>query len=340
MSKCFDAISRLEESAIRETFTRHAQECDTGYSPEVINKDINLLRDIEKAMLDESNSAFGYIIWLKRGDNPDFGKSRPDVLPNPDLWKRIIAEKKGLSTANVFDQSPEIMELIDVDLQDDTVDAPNVSSKVSHERPKSDFQTDGKKKKSSTPYSRAITRLTAFKRGAIEMQATADMISKFPKEVVNLHPNQHISILDATECFTRSAITAKEIEWYSSMSTVGKIFETQIARVNSIVSSPWQLLDLPNQSENEKRRYDEIREENARRYALAEAGLQRFLTKRGEENLDPMHEVIGRDGLVVQSGVEFNADDVLVESSFTDMTVPTLKQHCKHRKISGLIIIT
>jgi hypothetical protein len=132
-------------------------------------------------------------------------------------------------------------------------------------------------------------------------------------------------------------ITAVEIDWYASMSTVDKIFEAQMHRVNAVMSKPWQLLELPNQSEAERRRNDERRAESVRQYALAEARLQRFLTKRGEDNLDPHHEIIGHDGHVVQSGVEFNADDILGETSFTDMTVPTLKQHCKHRKITGTL---
>jgi len=349
-------METLSNRAIAETMQRHASECIDGTTIQKVHVDKSLLKEIEKEMTKDHTP--GYIIWLKSGENPGFSSIRPTVLPNPDLWKSqlqppaitastndgITAISSEFLPVSATDTAQEtILDIDEIVISDSDCDSeddkekPSVSSKIFYER-EITAEHDVGKKISKLTKNKALARYTAFKRGAIEMQLTADLVLSFPKARVSVHPRKNISIVDATEGFSKSCITDAEVKYYQSINAIDKIFKMQMDRVHDLEARPWNLIDLPNQTEAEKQRIADAKAQMVKRYAEIEAGLRKFLTRKGEDNLDPTHEILAYDGNRNPAEVLFSEDAILNSISMADMNKDMLKQHARLRKIPGKMI--
>ena len=90
-------VERIEKSAIGEMEVR--MDIEAGEEEEV-NKNIaskgikltqDMLRYIDDEMVRNNSVKSANIVWLKRSRNPDALSTRPDILPNPLLWRQIVA---------------------------------------------------------------------------------------------------------------------------------------------------------------------------------------------------------------------------------------------------------
>jgi len=332
LGTCVKEIQSIETAALNELIQRHQMENDTGISDEFIVQNKDLFKMIEAGMKKKNTSTAGYIMWLNRGSSiePDIMDRRPNILPNPELWNRIISSKASSESDTLRGSK------INND-EDDEINRVDEVGKVVHHRSSGSrdvigLETMGHQEQSGkAKISQALARLAAFNRGASEMAKTADMVLNYSTDFVARSKDKNAEIVEATNHFKNAILTQKEIDWYESIRSVEKIKNKVQTTVDQARAKPWKLLQLPEIDEATIARSKEAKEmQNKRRQAVHEA-LSKLLIRKGEENLDPRQELLARDGLA-NPRAEL-AD--MSSTNFESMTKELLIEHCKHRKLSG-----
>ena len=285
VANCIPTIKVMEKKAIHDMMIDSEKTCCDGIPYDRIPGDEKLFANIESAMLSMNNKKEGFIMWLKRDTDAYFLNARPTVLPNPRYWTSIISPPAVVSADSNSAQGITVNEPLikDIDEEDeiDEGETKPEAHRVSFDR-SVNSRVDVPMKKRSSKQSRASLQLMAFKRGASDMVATADIVMSYPAEKIAYDPNPYISIEDATSNFQQAVLTQQEKEWYKSISKMENIMDSVQKRADSVSLNPWHLLDLPQETEDQKRKHAEIAATMALKRQLAIARLEPHLTRRGQ----------------------------------------------------------
>jgi hypothetical protein len=149
-------LRQIEVRAIGESAVRMEQEADRGESDEFITLTPDQIKRIDKEITNSNSSKGGRIVWLRRSkiaDDPDYLNRRPDILPNPKLWRERIANAPPST-------------------HDDD------SSALASTRPKRSAEEIAKTKKDTADAKEAQQRLISFQKGASEIALTATYVLK------------------------------------------------------------------------------------------------------------------------------------------------------------------
>ena len=264
-------LRELEVKAIGETVVRMEQEADCGKSDEKVVASAALHKKIEREIKSNNSSAGGRIVWLRRAKcaDPNYLRGRPDVLPNPSLWRQRIAN--GSVAKNVLE----------------SMDSSTLSQ----------TKTDSvKNKKIATDAAEAQQRLISFQRGAADMAATASAMIKLVDENKVIPIASHNNILLATNKFKRTFLTPREVEWYRNISTARQIGLREEARAAEEEKKEWRLLNLPEETPAQKKRKEEQIREREKRSQEVEEKLRSLLVRDGEGEYNPDKQVVSFDG--------------------------------------------
>jgi hypothetical protein len=225
-------ISKIEVRAIAETEIRLDHEAD-GISTENVKLPKELINSIDREITRTNSSSGGRIVWLRRSKisgDPNYFTRRPDILPNPELWRSIIATDAKKQA------------LAEEDAKNSGIPPP--------------------KAKADPEATLAQTRLVAFQRGASEIATTASQVLKMiPSQIV---VNETIlSIQKATSSFRKPVLTKREFDWYKSHSTANLILHRQEALVRAELAKPWELLNIAVETPEQKRWREAMMSERA-----------------------------------------------------------------------------
>lgn len=266
-------ICQLEVNAIGEQIVRNEQEArddirvldtELARAQEAVSLPADLLKAIDREITRTNSEHGGRIVWLRRSkiaDDPDQLHRRPDVLPNPQLWKGVLAAHTAQQQA---DQAAGVR--------------------------------DNNKGKPPQEVTLADTRLTQFRSNAIEMASASVQILHMVDETKQISISESNDIVSATSRFSKPVLTRREIVWYRNMDTVNKIVMAQEQKVVDALAKPWQLLDLPEETPEQKK-YRVVREQQrALIFAQTEARLRKTLLRPGEGEYQPDLQVVAMDG--------------------------------------------
>ena len=259
-------IQAIEVRAICETEVRMQQEADTGFSQEKVPMPKEYLKAIDKEITRTNSSKGGRIVWIRRSkivDDPECLSRRPDILPNPELWRNLIATEEAKRKL----------------LEEDATCAGAPPPKI----------------KSDPLVKIAETRLIAFRNAAAEMATTANLVLKLiPSQIDVTEATQDIR--KATSNFRKPVLTKKEEAWYRSISTSNQILHRQEALVKAELLKPWELLDIPVETIEQKAWRESMLAERAKIAARTEARLRKLVHRLGEGEYDPNLQVVTMDG--------------------------------------------
>jgi hypothetical protein len=319
LTACIPEIKRLEINALAEMVQRstedHERQVIQNSDGYVLNVDI--VRDVEEALLKQNDQSKGYIFWIRHGSNSaeslaEITKKCPEVLPNPKMWQDIIDEEKNAAAAAIA--------VAEADRQ-----AGRALQKV-------EISKERKEK-----LVLAKDRLQRFMNGATTMQLTANEILKTSKLVITRSTDEMQSIQDATNGFTKAVLTPEEVRWYQSFDSLIKIIAAQKERVANELRKEWQLLNLPKLSEEQKLLMASIKESYAANQLATMKALAPLLTSKKDFGIAPNTEIVRREGNLNAgpgtSGPIINSTTNNAQPTYNTMTKPQLLEICKTRKI-------
>ena len=266
-------LRELEVKAIGETVVRMEQEAEHGRSEEKVAVSASFHKKIEHEIKRNNSSAGGRIVWLRRArcSDPDYlTNGRPDVLPNPKLWRERIAK-----AAEANKQSTE--------------SSASTSLLISKDE-------GAKNKKIAADGAEAQQRLISFQRGATDMAATASAMLKLVDDNCVIPVATHNNIAIATNKFKRHILTPREVDWYRGINTARQIGLREEARAASEEEKTWRLLNLPEETPAQKKRKEEQIRERELRSLEVEKKLRSLLVRDGEGEYDPDRQVVSFDG--------------------------------------------
>lgn len=259
-------IRKIEVRAIAETEMRMQQESDTGYSSEKVSLPTEYVKAIDREITRANSSKGGRIVWLRRSkisNDPNYLSRRPDLLPNPDLWKGTLATHA-------------------------------TKQKLAEEEAAASGQPK-QKVKTDPEVNVAQSRLIAFQNAAAEMASTASLILKLIPSQIDV-TDETSDIKKATSSFRRPVLTRREEAWYQSISTANLILQKQRRLVNAEMSKPWELLKIPMETPEQKCWREGIAAERAMVAAKTEARLRKLVHRLGEGEYDPDLQIVTMDG--------------------------------------------
>ena len=259
-------IRRIEARAIGETEVRFEQEAETGASIEKVALPKEYLHAIDRELTQSNSSKGGRIVWLRRSkiaDDPNYLYRRPDILPNPVLWRSIIATdgtKRKLAQADALAAG----------------------------LPPPKFKSDPE-------VALAESRLMTFQKAASEMAVTANLVLKLVPSQIDV-TSDTTNIKKATSGFRKPVLTQMEFDWYESIKTPNHILQQQQSLVNAESTKPWELLSIPLETPEQRRWREALLAERAVITARTEAALRKLVHRIGEGEYDPHLQVVAMDG--------------------------------------------
>ena len=280
-------IRQIEVRAIAETEKRMAAEAD-GIYKESAELTKEFIKSIDKEITAANSSKGGRIVWLRRSkisDNPNYLARRPDILPNPELWFNNIAT----DTAK--------RKLAEDDARKANLSPPKI--------------------KTDPEATLAQSRLIAFQRGATEIATTCSQILKMIPSQIDVDEGT-TNIKKATSGFRKPVLTKREVDWLTSLSTSNIILQRQKALVKAELSKPWEIINIPIETSEQKLWREKVIAERATVAAQVEARLRKLLHRVGEGEYDPNLQVVTMDG--------FNA---ATTSDIAEMRRPQMEQLAK-----------
>ncbi len=261
-------LRELEVRCIGESIVRLDQEAETGKSTDTIYLTAAQLKKIDNEISNSNASQeVARIVWLRRSkvDNPNYLNGRPDVLPNPKLWReRIANESKPLN--------PEA-----------NVSAPTKEEAI-------------KQKNATADAKEAQLRLIEFQKGAAEIATTATFMLNLVDDECAISIASSNDIDTATNSFKMAVLTPREIVWYRSICTAKLICAKTEALVAAAETIPWKILDLPEETLEQKQRRIEQNKANEQRAIEVEKVLRKLVVRDGEGIYNPDTQVISMDG--------------------------------------------
>jgi hypothetical protein len=216
-------IRDIEVRAIGETRVRMAKEAENGQSPETVHLPPQMLKTIYHEIKRNNSSQGGRMVWLKRtkiSDDPLLLSRRPDILPNPRLWTDLITTDEAKKKA--FEE---------------------LNGQLS--------TTAASKEKSDPEVALAKQRIIQFNKGAIEIATTASQILKMVPTQITVTDDTY-NIATATSNFKKPVLTRQEFNWYSRLNSANAILKRQEAIVAAELLKPWQLLNIPDETPEQK----------------------------------------------------------------------------------------
>ena len=264
-------LRELEVRCMGEMALRMEHEAETGKAPEHIHLTATQLKVIDNEITQGNVKQEGArIVWLRRSKaDPNYLNGRPDVLPNPKLWRERMAN------------------------------APKPPSPDQQPPPRLSKEEIAKNKKLSLDASESQQRLVSFQNGAADMASTATFMIKHVDDGCAISIAPHNDIVTATNNFERLVLTPNEVAWYRSISTARQICALAEARALIAESKPWKLLDLPEETPEQKRRRDERLQAVEKRKIEVEIALRKLVVRNGEGIYNPDLQVISMDGFKV-----------------------------------------
>jgi hypothetical protein len=232
-------IRKIERNAIAETEKRMEQEAD-GISTEKVQLSKEHLKSIDNEITRANSNRGGRIVWLRRSkisDDPDYLSRRPDILPNPELWRSLVATEAAKRKASEEDCTQR------------GIPPPKI--------------------KTDPEVTLAQTRLLAFQRGATEIATTANLVTKMIPTQIKLDETS-TSIKKATSNFRKPVLTKREHDWYISHGTANLILRRQEALVRAQLAKPWELLNIAVETAEQKRWRETLMAERAATIAKVE----------------------------------------------------------------------
>ena len=269
-------IRKIEVRAIAETEVRMQQEADNGFAQDKVNLPKQYLQSIDREITRTNSSRGGRIVWLRRSkisDDPNYLSRRPDILPNPELWR-------GLSATHARKQR----------IADEEA--------VASGKQKSIIKVDPE-------VTLANSRLVAFQKSAAEMATTASLIIKLVPSQIDVD-NAASDIKTATLSFRKPVLTRREYDWYESISTANRILQRQQALVTAEMRKPWELLNIPVETPEQQRWREGITAQRALIAAQTEYRLRRLVHRLGEGEYNPDLQVVTMDGFVPAQTTDIN----------------------------------
>ena len=263
-------IRTIEARAIAETEGRLNDEAN-GIFTESVGLTKEQLKMIEAEITATNSSRGGRIVWLRRSkisEDPHYLSRRPDLLPNPDLWFSITqtdAEKR---------------KVLEEDGKRLGVPPPKV--------------------KSDPEVALAQSRLIAFQRGATEIATTASLVLKMIPEQIEVDAST-TDIRQATSNFRKPVLTKREHDWYINLSTSNRILQRQRALVQAELARPWEIVNIPVESLEQKQWREKMIQERAVISAQLETRLRKIVLRMGEGEYDPTLQVVAMDGFSAAS---------------------------------------
>ena len=215
-------IKTIERNAIAEIEKRLEQEAD-GVSTDKVELSKEHLKALDREITRTNSKSGGRIVWLRRSnisDDPTYLGRRPDILPNPELWRSIIATDAA-------------------------------KRKLIEEDGVNNAGTQPLKAKTDPEVTLAQSRLIAFQRGATEIATTASQVLKMIPSQIELS-DKNVNIRIATSNFRKPVLTQREYDWYKSHSTANGILRRQEALVKAQLAKPWELLDVAVETPEQK----------------------------------------------------------------------------------------
>ena len=266
-------LRELEVRTIGESTLRIEQEAEKGYSDEHVTIRAGHLKQIDLEISRGNKNTTGRIVWLRRSKcgDPDHLQGRPDILPNPKLWRQRIA--------NAYNQSKPHAEDPEEEESFSSVPKPTAESK-----------------KATADAAEAQQRLISFTRGAADIASTASQMLKLVDCNNVLSVASHNNIVLATNKFKRAILTPREVNWYRNRSSANAIISLTEKLVEMENQKPWKLLNLPEVTPAQQKRFEEQVLERERRYAQVEKNLRSLLLRDGEGEYDPDKQVVSFDG--------------------------------------------
>ena len=198
-----------------------------------------MLKIIDAEMIKGNKSEAANIIWLKMSQSPRALDGRPDVLPNPELWK---AHQRGSSApeSQPLSRSKATLQ-VDHDVDADA-DADVEADADAEAEAEVELDPEAERisaKAFATKAKLAKRRELAFMKGAADMAKTArDMIAYVEDGRVGVNRVTD-DIVVATRGFTKAVLTAKELKEYEKINSVSKIVEAtkrQVCKLTQFIT--------------------------------------------------------------------------------------------------------
>ena len=272
-------LRQIEVRAIGESAIRLDQEAERGISEETIHLSAAKLKLIDDEISKNNSSKGGRIVWLRRSkicDDPGYLERRPEILPNPKLWRDRIAQAPLPETTEVSNG----------------LTAPTSSIA----RSKSNSAEVLAKRRLTADAAESSTRMLNFQRGAAEMALTASHMLKMIEINSAMSVSTHNNIIAATREFQKSVLTPREVAWYKSIETAKKIGARIEALVAAELDKPWALLNLPIETPEQLAHREAQVRARATRIAAVEANLRKLAMREGEGEYNPDLQVVSFDG--------------------------------------------
>ena len=269
-------IRELEVRTIGESAIRMNQEAEQGYSDEKVALSARHFKQLDEEISRNNSSVSGRIVWLRRSrcSDPDHLNGRPDVLPNPKLWRQRIADEASISKGS--EVCPE-----------ESTPSTSVSRSI---------ETSAKNKMIKADAAVAQQRLISFQKGASDIAATASAMLKLTENNTVVPVAEHNNIVVATNKFRRVVLTPREVAWYQSLSKTRDIGLQAEARADAEEKKPWKLLNLPEETPAQMQRKELQIREREERYLEIEKQLRPLLVRDGEGEYNPDRQVVSFDG--------------------------------------------
>ena len=261
-------LRELEVRCIGEARVRMEQEADSGQSAETIHLTAAQLKKIDNEITyGNANQETARIVWLRRSkiDDPNYLKGRPEVLPNLKAWRERIAN------------APK---------------PPNPEER----RPIPTKEEEEKAKKDTADAKEAQLRLVQFQNGAAEMATTANYMLSLVDDECAISIASTNDIVTATNAFKKAVLTNREVAWYRGISSAKLISAKIEALAEAAEKTPWRLLNLPEETPEQRKRRDEQKRANERRAVEVEKALRKLVVRDGEGIYNPDMQVISMDG--------------------------------------------
>jgi hypothetical protein len=288
-----------------------------------------MIASIEKVMLSENSKTAGHLLFLKRSNCSDpnhLKNSRPQVLPNPKIWRQqVSADGLAIQNANRDDESQGHSVVV---IGDSTAASTGSAAAVAalsaniSMASSSGQNQNGKKTKKDPVKDMAVTRLLAFNSGAAQMARTARHMLELKGIESRISTSKSMDIPTATRTFKLPVLTQRDLIFYENISSVARVSQAVERLVDEAEALPWELLRLPHIPELENRRAAAIKEQEAI-HAKKNVELNR-LFNQVHEGFDITRELITRDG-----------KETIFAKTLEDMTMDQLKIIARSAAIKG-----
>ena len=127
------------------------------------------------------------------------------------------------------------------------------------------------------------------------MATTASIVLKMIPSQIEVDEHT-LDIKKATSNFQKPVLIQREKDWYETFGTANRILERQKALVRAELLKPWEIINIPAETTEQKQWREKVMAERAAVAAQVEARLRKLLQRVGEGEYNPNLQVVTMDG--------------------------------------------